>query len=391
MRAEGFPLLERGYDGAPFVYLDSASTTPKPREVIAAVNRYYETLGANVHRGSYPLAEAATEEYERARHRVAALIGASPSEIVFTHNATDAFNLVARALALTPADEIVFPASEHHSNYLPWRIHASPRLVEIDHEAVPRWPQLPDLICERTRLVTVAHVSNVTGVVAPVVEWVEAAHAAGVPLMLDASQSISHLPIDVRALDVDFMAFSSHKMFGPNGVGVLYVCRDRFAELGFGNVGGGMVALHEEGRFEPLEAPFRFEAGTPNVEGVIGLGAAADYLSRIGMTNVAAHSRVLGARLIRGLTSLANATVLGRSAPDRIGLATVSLPWPALRQQDIARLMADAHGIFVSGGHHCAHVLHQRLKLDGTLRASAHLFNDVGDIDALVEALRELS
>jgi cysteine desulfurase/selenocysteine lyase len=391
MRAAGFPLLERGYDGAPFVYLDSASTTPKPREVIAAVNRYYETLGANVHRGSYPLAEAATEEYERARHRVAALIGASPSEIVFTHNATDAFNLVARALALAPADEVVFPASEHHSNYLPWRIHASPRLVDIDEGAVPRWSQLPDFIGARTRLVSVAHVSNVTGVVAPVAEWVETAHAAGVPLMLDASQSISHLPIDVRALDVDFMAFSSHKMFGPNGVGVLYVRRDQFAELGFGNVGGGMVALHEERRFEALEAPFRFEAGTPNIEGVIGLGAAVDYLLRVGMTNVAAHSRLLAARLIEGLTSLPNATVLGRSAPDRVALATVSLPWPALRQQDIARLLADAHGIFVSGGHHCAHVLHHRLKLDGTLRASAHLFNDVEDVDALVEALRELS
>jgi cysteine desulfurase/selenocysteine lyase len=319
------------------------------------------------------------------------LIGASPSEIVFTHNATDAFNLVARALALTPADEVVFPASEHHSNYLPWRIHASPRLVDIDDEAVPRWAQLRGLIGARTRLVTVAHVSNVSGVVAPVAEWVETAHAAGVPLMLDASQSIAHLPIDVRALDVDFMAFSSHKMFGPNGVGVLYVRRDRFAGLGFGNVGGGMVALHEEGRFEPLEAPFRFEAGTPNVEGVIGLGAAADYLLRIGMTEVAAHSRALAARLMEGLTSLPSATVLGRSAPDRIALATVSLPWPQLRPQDIARLLADAHGIYVSGGYHCAHVLHHRLNLEGTLRASAHLYNDLEDIDALVEALRELS
>lgn len=391
MQAAGFPLLERGYDGAPFIYLDSASTTPKPREVIAAVTRYYETLGANVHRGLYPLAESATEEYERARHRVAALIGASPSEIVFTHNATDAFNLVARALELTPEDEVVFPASEHHSNYLPWRIHATPKLVDIDEEAVPKWSQLAELIGARTRLVSVAHVSNVTGIIAPVAEWVATAHRAGVPLMLDASQSISHLPIDVHALGVDFMAFSSHKMFGPNGVGVLYVRRDRYAELGFGNVGGGMVALHEEQRFEPLEPPFRFEAGTPNIEGVIGLGAAVDYLLRIGMSNVAAHSRLLAARLMEGLRTLPQATVLGRSAPERIALATVSLPWPALRQQDIARLLADAHGIYVSGGYHCAHVLHHRLKLEGTLRVSAHLFNDVGDIDALVAALRELS
>ena len=391
MQAAGFPLLERGYDGAPFVYLDSASTTPKPREVIAAVSRYYETLGANVHRGLHPLAEGATEEYERARHRVAALIGATPGEIVFTHNATDASNLVARALAFTPGDEVVFPASEHHSNYLPWRVHATPRLVDIDEEAVPRWSQLPALIGERTRLVTLAHVSNVTGVIAPVEECVEAAHRAGVPVMLDAAQSISHLPIDVRALGVDFMAFSSHKMFGPNGVGVLYVRRERFDELGFGNVGGGMVALHAEERFEPLAAPFRFEAGTPNVEGVIGLGAAVDFLLRRGMASIAAHSRRLAARLMDGLGSLPAATVLGRSAPDRIALATVSLPWPTLRQQDVARLLADAHGIYVSGGYHCAHVLHHRLNLDGTLRASAHLFNDEGDVYKLVEALRELS
>jgi cysteine desulfurase/selenocysteine lyase len=390
MRCDGFPLLERGYDGAPFIYLDSASTTPKPREVIAAVTRYYETLGANVHRGLYPLAEASTEEYERARHRVAALIGAQPAEIVFTRNATDSFNLVARALALTAEDEVVFPASEHHSNYLPWRVAATPRLIDIDEEAVPRWSQLASRLGPRTRLVTVAHVSNVTGVIAPVEEWIATAHRAGVPVMLDASQSIAHLPVDVRALDVDFMAFSSHKMFGPNGVGVLYVRRDRFAELGLGNVGGGMVALLAEDRFEPLEAPFRYEAGTPNVEGVIGLGAAVDYLLGIGMSTIAAHSRALGAELIRGLAELPNATVLGRSARERIALATVSLPWPAMRQQDVARLLADAHGIYVSGGYHCAHVLHHRLRLDGTLRASAQYFNDTGDIEALVSALHEL-
>lgn len=390
MRAAGFPLLERGYDGAPFIYLDSASTTPKPREVIAAVAHYYDALGANVHRGLHPLAEASTEAYERARHRVATLIGAQPAEIVFTRNATDSLNLVARALKLAPDDEVVFPASEHHSNYLPWHLTAKPRLVDLDAEAVPLWSQLRERLSPRTRLVSVAHVSNVTGVIAPVEEWIATAHGAGVPVLLDASQSVAHLPIDVRALDVDFLAFSGHKMFGPNGVGVLYVRRDRFAELGLGNVGGGMVALLGEDRFEPLEAPFRYEAGTPNVEGVIGLGAAVDYMLRLGLDTIAAHSRTLAAQLMEGLTQLPEATVLGRSAHDRIALATVSLPWPAMRQQDVARLLADAHGIFVSGGFHCAHVLHHRLRLDGTLRASAHVFNDADDIEAFVRALRDL-
>jgi cysteine desulfurase/selenocysteine lyase len=390
MRAAGFPLLEGGYDGAPFIYLDSASTTPKPREVIEAVAHYYDSLGANVHRGLHPLAEASTEAYERARHRVAALIGAQPAEIVFTRNATDSLNLVARALELAPEDEVVFPASEHHSNYLPWHLLAKPRLVDLDAEAVPKWSQLRELLCPRTRLVTVAHVSNVTGVVAPVDDWITTAHRAGVPVLIDASQSVAHLPLDVHALDVDFLAFSAHKMLGPNGVGVLYVRRDRFAELGLGNVGGGMVALLGEDRFEPLEAPFRYEAGTPNVEGVIGLGAAVDYLQRVGMQTIAAHSRALAAQLMEGLDELPEATVLGRSVRDRIALATVSLPWPAMRQQDVARLLADAHGIFVSGGFHCAHVLHHRLRLDGTLRASAHIFNDAGDIEAFVRALHDL-
>ena len=390
MRVEGFPLLERGYDGAPFIYLDSASTTPKPREVIAAVTRYYETLGANVHRGLYPLAEASTEEYERGRHRVAAFIGAQPAEIVFTHNATDSFNLVARALKLKADDEVVFPASEHHSNYLPWHLTATAQLVDIDDEAVPKWSQLKARLTKRTRLVSIAHVSNVTGAIAPIEEWIATAHAAGVPVMVDASQSVAHLPLDVRALDVDFLAFSSHKMFGPNGVGVLYVRRDRFDDLGLGNVGGGMVAMLSEEGFEALEAPFKYEAGTPNIEGVIGLGAAVDYLLRIGMRKVEAHSRSLAVDLIRGLEDVPNATVLGRSVGERIALATVSLPWPTMRQQDIARLLADAHGIYVSGGFHCAHVLHSRLRLDGTLRASAHVFNDGGDIDAFVRALRDL-
>jgi cysteine desulfurase/selenocysteine lyase len=211
-----------------------------------------------------------------------------------------------------------------------------------------------------------------------------------VPVLLDASQSVAHLPIDVRALDVDFMGFSSHKMFGPNGVGVLYVRRDHFDELGLGNVGGGMVAMHAEGGFTAMEPPFRYEAGTPNVEGVIGLGAAVDYLRSVGMHRIAAHVRGLAEQLMRGLEELPNAKILGRSVRDRIALATVSLTLPTMRQQDIARLLADAYGIFVSGGYHCAHVLHDRLRLDGTLRASAHIFNDSSDVEALLAALREL-
>ncbi|HEY7957319.1 MAG TPA: cysteine desulfurase [Polyangia bacterium] len=387
-----FPLLQRELDGQPITYLDSASTTPKPKVVIDAVTRYYTEMGANVHRGVHPLGEASTAAYERARYSVAALIGALPSEIVFTRNATESFNLVAQGLALSLDDEVVFPASEHHSNYMPWRQVAKPVLVDIDDETVPRYSQLKERITKRTKLVTLAHVSNVNGVIAPVEEWVETAHAAGVPVMIDASQSVSHLPIDVKKIGCDFLAFSSHKLFGPSGVGILYVRRERFDSLKLYNVGGGMVAYNSEDRFEAREAPFRYEAGTPNIEGAIGLGAAIEMVRSIGMDKIAAHSRALGEMLVRELKPLSGARVLGASvAPERrVALCTLSLPVPSMTQANIARLLADSHAILVSGGFHCAHVLHHRAQLDGTLRASAHLFNDEADIERLASALRDL-
>jgi cysteine desulfurase / selenocysteine lyase len=387
-----FPLLTRDVDGMEITYLDSASTTPKPRAVIDAVTRYYTEMGANVHRGVHPLGEASTSAYERARHAVASLIGASPGEIVFTRNATESFNLVAQGLGLDKDDEVVFPASEHHSNYMPWRLKAKTVLVDIDDEAVPRYQQLKERLTPRTRLVTLAHVSNVTGVVAPVEEWIDIAHKAGVPVMVDASQSISHLPIDVRKLDCDFLAFSSHKIFGPSGVGVLYVRKDRFEKLQLWNVGGGMVNYHGEDRFEVREAPFRYEAGTPNIEGAIGLGAAIDYVRTAKLEEIAKHSRELGAQLVEGLRSLPGAKVLGAHVPPerRVALCTVSVPVPSMTQANIARLLADSHAILVSGGYHCAHILHHRIQLDGTLRASAHLFTDAEDIERLIGALRDL-
>jgi cysteine desulfurase/selenocysteine lyase len=385
-----FPLLAREIDGTLITWLDSASTTPKPQSVIDAVLRYYTELGANVHRGVHPLAEATTDAFERARYAAASLINASPAEIVFVRNATEAFNLVAHGLGLSADDEVVFPASEHHSNYLPWRLRARPVLVDLDAEAVPLYAQLPQRLTRRTRLVTLAQVSNVTGVIAPVEEWIEIAHRSGVPVMVDASQSISHLPIDVRELGCDFLAFSAHKLFGPSGVGVLYARRDRLEALEPWNVGGGMVSYHGETRLELRDAPFRFEAGTPNIEGAIGLEAAIEYVRAIGMEKIAAHSRRLGEIMMRGLRSLPGARVLGASAERRVALCTLTLERPSLSSTNIARLLADSHAILVSSGHHCAHVLHHRLKLDETLRASAHLFNDENDVEKLLRALREL-
>ncbi|MBI1853311.1 MAG: cysteine desulfurase [Planctomycetes bacterium] len=388
-----FPLLERQVDGRRITYLDSASTTPKPRAVIDAVRRYYENHTANVHRGAHVLSEETTSRYEEARFSIAALVGAAPNEIVFVRNTTEAINLVAHGLGLSSEDEIVTTALEHHSNYLPWRLHARAVPLPLDEDGVPRYELLRERLTSRTKLAAVAHVSNVTGVVAPIERWIEESHARGVPVLLDASQSVSHLPVDVKALDVDFFAFSSHKMLGPSGVGALYAKADWLERFPLYQVGGGMVARHDDDRFEPREVPFRFEAGTPAIEATIGFGEAASYLRAIGMERVAEHSRRIGAEMVDSLRSIPGVRLFGASIPPerRIGLATFTLDVGDLAQRDVARLLSDGHQVIVSGGLHCAHLFHQRMTVAGTVRASSHVFNDSSDVARLAAAVREIA
>jgi cysteine desulfurase/selenocysteine lyase len=390
-----FPLLTRDISGQPLVFLDSASTTPKPRAVIDAVVGYYETCTANVHRGVHSLGEEATRLYDAARLEVAGLIGASPDEIVFVRGTTEAINLVAFAMGLGPEDEVVFPASEHHANWLPWRVRAKPVPLPIDADGVPRWEALPDLLSARTRLIAIGHASNVTGVLAPVDDVVRAARARGIPVLLDAAQSLSHLPIDVKKLGVDFLAASAHKAFGPSGVGILYARRDRLARFPLYQVGGGMVALNEDigkGDFIPRDPPFRFEAGTPAIEATIGFGVAIRWMREIGMEAICAHDHAMARVLMAGLADLPGVRVLAAGVPaeQRIALATFVVDAPAMTQENVARALCDMFGVCVSGGYHCAHVLHARAKLSGTVRASPHIFNTKGDIDRLVEGVREI-
>ncbi len=385
-----FPLLRQELDDRPAVFLDCASTTPKPQAVIDAVVDYYTSYTANVHRSLHPFGEKATERYEAARYEVASFLNASPAEIVFTKNATEAFNLVAFAMKFASDDEIVLPSSEHHSNFLPWRTHGKPVLLDVDEDGVPRYEQLESRITAKTRLATVAHVSNVTGTIAPIEEWIATARARGVATMIDASQSASHLPIDVKKLGCDFLAFSGHKLLAPSGVGVLFAKRERMAALAPFLTGGGMVSYHGEDKFVLRDDPWRFEAGTPAIEATIGLGAAIAYLRRLGMENVREHSLEIGRELNRTLSAIPGVRILGGADAPRIGLATFTAPVPAVAADGLARLLADGYSICCSGGYHCAHILHHRLNLAGTVRASGHVFTSPEDIAQLGNALREI-
>jgi len=390
-----FPLLTRELAGQPLVFLDSASTTPKPRAVIDAVTHYYTNVTANVHRGVHALGEEATRLYDAARLEVAGLINASPAEIVFVRGTTEAINLVAFALGLGPDDEVVFPASEHHANWLPWRVRAKPVPMPIDPDGVPRWETLPSLLTKKTKLIAIGHVSNVTGAIAPVSEVVREAKERGIPVLLDAAQSFSHLAIDVKKLGVDFLAASAHKAFGPSGVGILYARQEALARFPLYQVGGGMVSLNEDigvGDFTPRDAPFRFEAGTPAIEATIGFGAAIRWMRNVGMDAIRAHDEALATLLFDGLRDVPGVRVLAGDLPvdKRIALATFVVDAPAMTQENVARALCDMFGVCVSGGYHCAHVLHARAKLDGTVRASPHLFNTSEEIDRLIDGVREI-
>ncbi len=388
-----FPFLSREIDGHPIVFLDNASTTPKPQCVIDAVTNVYRNYTSNVHRGVHTMADEVTALYEDARREIASFINASPSEIVFTRNSTEGINIIAGGLGLHPEDEVVLTAAEHNSNYLPWSLRAKTVPVGMTGDGLPLYDEVEKLLSPRTKLLTLAHVSNTTGIIAPVEKWVEAAHRRNIPILIDAAQSASHVPIDVRALDCDFLVFSGHKLLGPSGIGVLYGKRERLADLALYQTGGGMVRYSAEDRFEVQDVPQRFEAGTPNIEGAIGLAAAVAWLRHLGMDKVMAHSHSLGHHLVEGLRSIPGVRILAASAPleRRIGLATFSLDAPGFSPESIARLLCDRYQILVSGGFHCAHILHHRLELEGTVRISAHIFNTHEEIDRTISALREMS
>jgi cysteine desulfurase/selenocysteine lyase len=386
--------LAREVNGHPLVYLDNAATTQKPQAVLAAMDAYYRTTNANVHRGVYTMAEEATEQYEGARESVAALINAPDTEqIIFTRNTTEAINLVALSWGrsnVRSGDLIVCTEMEHHSNLVPWQLLAAAtgarlEYVPIDEAGHLRMDVLDTLLRSGPRLVTVTAISNVLGTINPVAEIVRRAHAASALVLVDAAQSVPHQPVDVAALDADWLAFSSHKMLGPTGIGVLYGRRALLEEMPPVLGGGDMIRKVTLQGSTWNDLPWKFEAGTPAIAEAVGLGAAADYVRRVGMDRVQAHERELVGYALERLSAMPNVTVYGPLDPAEHGGA-ISFNVGDVHPHDVAAVL-DGEGIAIRGGHHCAQPLMDRLGVAATSRASVALYTTRDEIDRLIDGL----
>ena len=394
VRAE-FPILEQTVNGRPLVYLDNGATSQKPRRVIDAIRRYYETDNANVHRGLHALSERATNDYEGARDTVRAFLNAADRrEIVFVRGATEGLNLVAQSWArprLRPDDEIVVTTMEHHSNIVPWQLvcrqtGARLRVAPIHDSGELDMEAFSKLVNERTRIVAVAHVSNALGTINPVREIIATAHDAGAVAVLDGAQAAAHGTVDVRALGCDFYVFSSHKCYGPTGMGVLYGRTELLEEAEPYQGGGDMIRTvsFEESTWNDL--PYKFEAGTPNIAGTIGLGAAVEFMTDLGMEAIAAHEHEILEYATEVLGELEGVRIIG-TAPAKAGI--VSFVVDGVHPHDVGTIV-DQHGVAIRAGHHCAMPLMRRFKVPATTRASLAVYNTRADIDALVAGLRKV-
>ncbi|MET1045044.1 MAG: cysteine desulfurase [Microbacteriaceae bacterium] len=402
-----FPILNQSVNGHPLVYLDSGATSQNPRTVLDAEREYYEAHNSAVHRGAHTLAALATDGFENARSRVAHFIGASDDEVVWTSNATEALNLVAygisnaslgrggeasAALRIGPGDEIVTTEMEHHANLIPWqelaaRTGATLRFIPVDDDGTLQLDELGQIITDRTRVVAFTHVSNVLGSINPIELLIAKAHAVDAIAVLDACQSAPHLALDVAALDVDFAAFSGHKMLAPTGIGVLYGKSALLNALPPFLTGGSMITTVTMEHTEFLPAPQRFEAGTQRVSQAIALAAAVDYLDGIGMDRIAAHEARLGQRLAEGLDQIPAVRVLGPAVgSERVGLASFDVR--GIHSHDVGQFLDD-RGIAVRVGHHCAQPLHRRLGVTASTRASAYLYTTDDEVDHLIAGVAD--
>ncbi len=392
-----FPILQTERHGRPLTFLDSAASSQRPSQVLDAMNYTYTHAYANVHRGVYGLAEAATNAYESARLKVARFVGApDSSEIIFTKNATEALNLVAFSWGranLGPTDAVVLTTMEHHANIVPWQMLQAEKGFEI------RWIPLGadgkldlsnlDALLDGAKLLSVTSMSNVLGTINPLPHLIGAAQKAGARVCVDACQSVPHMPTDVADLGADFVAFSGHKMLGPSGIGVLWGQMQLLDEMPPFLGGGGMISNVTTDGFTADAVPSKFEAGTPPIVEAIGLGAAVDYLEAIGMDNIRQHEIELTAYALRNLTDRFGDTITihGPSEPSERG-GVLSIELQGVHAHDISQIL-DSHGVAVRPGHHCAKPLMKELGVNATARASFYLYNDTADVDTLADALAE--
>ncbi|MBE3551483.1 MAG: cysteine desulfurase [Kyrpidia tusciae] len=390
---QDFPILSQPMNGKRLVYLDSAATSQKPLPVIERIARYYREENANVHRGVYALAAKATDAYEGAREKVARFIGAaSADEIVFTRGTTESLNLVASGLGrrlVSEGDEIVITPMEHHSNLIPWQqlaiaTGATLKYIPLQKDGTLDLADVEETITDRTKIVAVAHISNVLGTINPVREMAAIAHRHGAVMVVDGAQSVPHQPVDVKELECDFLAFSGHKMCGPTGIGVLYGKRRWLSEMEPIYYGGEMIEVVERYRSTWKESPWRFEGGTPNIAGAVGLGAAVDYLTEIGMDAIQGREQELIRLAMERLEEIPELVIYGPDAGHRAGLVTFNLK--GVHPHDVATVL-DAEGVAIRAGHHCAQPLMRELGAAATARASFYFYNTEEDVDGLVAAL----
>jgi cysteine desulfurase/selenocysteine lyase len=393
-----FPILSREVrPGVPLIFFDSAASSQKPESVIQSMDHYYRHYNANIHRGLHTLSEEATTAYEDARKRIARFINAPSSrQVIFTRNTTESINLVAYTWArstLKAGDVILSTEMEHHSNIVPWQILAQQTGVEVRYVPVTDDGELNmdafgRMLDEKVKLVTFMHKSNVLGTVQPVQQIVEAAHGIGALVLIDGAQSVPHMPVDMQALDADFFAFSSHKMCGPTGIGVLYGKRDLLEAMPPFMGGGDMIKRVELTGSQWNDLPHKFEAGTPAIAEGIGFGAAIDYLTQVGMEKIHAHENAITAYALERLAEVPGVRVLGPADPEKRGGVTAFV-MDDVHPHDTAEIL-NRYGIAVRAGHHCAMPLHQRYQIAASSRASFYLYNTFEEVDALIEGLYQV-
>jgi len=393
---EDFPILEREMNGHPLVYLDSAATTQKPVQVLDTIDRFYRTMNANVHRGAYELSAEATDAYEGARARVASFINAgSPNEVVFTRGATSGLNFIAYGYGLNvlkPGDKVVLTIMEHHSNIVPWQLVAKHTGVELVYLSLNEdfeidLSTLDEVLDDRVKIIAASGMSNVTGTIGPIRQLADAAGSIDALVVVDGAQLVPHHPTDVAELGADFLVFSGHKMLGPTGIGVMWGKPERLEELEPTEGGGEMISDVQlyESSWAPV--PHKFEAGTPPIAQAVGLGAAVDYLEKVGMAAVREHEVEITRYALDRLGEVPDLTVYGPSDTDKRGGA-VSFELADIHAHDLATIL-DQYGVAVRAGHHCAKPLMRHLNVPATARASFYLYNNNNDVDRLVDALYE--